>query len=169
MSTEGNSRQWYVLYVNVRHEKKVSEKLTEQGIENYLPLIKKTKQWSDRKKTVVEPLFTGYIFVKLLPHELDKPRYITGVLNYLSFEKKKALVRQSEIDALKYLIENGYSLNEDSGNIKAGAKVKLLLSAFKEEIATVHSIKAETAIVYFESLNQYLKVKAPISALQVVK
>lgn len=161
------NKSWYVLYVNVRHEKKVLEKLREQGIESYLPLIKSTKQWSDRKKTIVEPLFTGYIFVKLLPQEIDKPLYVAGVLNYLSFEKQKAIVRQSEIDALIYLTENGYSLNQESDNIKVGTRVKLLLSSFKNEIATVNSIKGETAIVYFESLNQYLKVKAPISALEI--
>lgn len=162
------NKSWYVLYVNVKHEKKVFEKLQEQGIESYLPMVKNTKQWSDRKKTVVEPLFTGYVFVKLLAHELDKPRYIVGVLNYLSFGKQKAIVQQSEIDALVYLTENGYSFNHESDNIKVGTKVKLLLSAFKNETAIVNSIKGEMALVYFESLNQYLKVKAPLSALKIM-
>lgn len=141
----------------------------EQGIESYVPLVKTIKQWSDRKKNVEEPLFTGYVFVKLLPHELDKPRYSAGVINYLSFGKQKAIVKQSEIDSLKYLIEKGYSLNTETDNIQVGAKVKLLLSAFKEEVATVHSIKYENAVVYFESLNQYIKVKVPVSALEKIK
>ncbi|MBX3165269.1 MAG: UpxY family transcription antiterminator [Bacteroidetes bacterium] len=163
------NKQWYVLYVNVRHEKKVFEKFVEQGIESYVPIVKNVKQWSDRKKTVEEPLFTGYVFAKLLPHELDKPRYVAGVINYLSFGKQKATVKQSEIDSLKYLIEKGYSLSTNSENIQVGAKVKLLLSAFKDEVATVQSIKDENAVVYFESLNQFIKVKTPVSALQQVK
>lgn len=169
METFNLNKQWYVLYVNVRHEKKVFEKFVEQGIESYVPIVKNVKQWSDRKKTVEEPLFTGYVFAKLLPHELDKPRYVAGVINYLSFGKQKATVKQSEIDSLKYLIEKGYSLSTNSENIQVGAKVKLLLSAFKDEVATVHSIKDENALVYFESLNQFIKVKTPVSALQQVK
>lgn len=141
----------------------------EQGIEAYVPIVKNVKQWNDRKKTVEEPLFTGYVFAKLLPHELDKPRYTAGVINYLSFGKQKAIVREEEIENLKYLIEKGYSLNVNSENIQAGAKVKLLLASFKNEIATVQSIKDENAIVYFESLNQYIKVKVPVSALETVK
>lgn len=161
-------KQWYVLYVNVRHEKKVFEKLTESGIESYLPLVKKVKHWSDRKKTIEEPLFTGYVFVKLLPHEFDKPKYISGVLNYLSFGQQKAIVKQSEIDSLQYLIEKGYLLNLNSSNVQIGSKVKLLLSSFKDKIATVSSIEDKSAVVYFESLNQYIKLKAPIEVLEKV-
>ena len=162
------NKSWYVLYVNVRHEKKVFEKLQEQGIESYLPLVKTTKQWSDRKKTILEPLFTGYVFAKLSPHEFDKPRYVAGVLNYLSFGKQKAIVSQAEIDSLRYLIENGYTLGTDTNTIQIGTKVKLLLSVFKNETAIVQSIKNETAIIYFEGLNQYIKLKAPIVAMKTI-
>ena len=143
--------------------------MQELDIESYLPLVKKVKQWSDRKKTVLEPLFTGYLFVKLLPAELDKPRYINGVINYLSFEKRKAIVTDAEIDNLKYLVDNGYSLNSEVDKIKVGTKVKLLLSSFKNEVAFVNEINNDFAVIFFESLNQYIKVKAPIKALEIVK
>lgn len=143
--------------------------MQELDIESYLPLVKKVKQWSDRKKNVLEPLFTGYLFVKLLPSELDKPRYINGVINYLSFEKRKAIVTDAEIDNLKYLVDNGYSLNSEVDKIKVGTKVKLLLSSFKNEVAFVNEINNDFAVIFFESLNQYIKVKAPIKALEIVK
>jgi transcription antitermination factor NusG len=169
MQNNGQNKQWYVLYVNVRHEKKVYEKFVEQNIESYLPVVKTLKQWSDRKKIVEEPLFTGYVFVKLEANELDKPLYVAGVVNYLSFGKQKAIVQQREIDALQYLIENGYSLNTNVSDIRIGSKVKLMLAAFKEEIAIVNSIKDNTATLYFESLNQYIKVTAPISAMELAR
>lgn len=155
--------------MNVRHEKKVFEKFLEQGIESYLPLVKNIKQWSDRKKTIVEPLFTGYVFVKLMPHEFDKPLYINGVINYLSFGKQKAIVKHTEIESLKYLIESGYLLKTDSENIQVGTKVKILLSAFKDHIAIVQSIENQNAVVFFESLNQFIKVTTPISVIESVR
>lgn len=157
------------MYVNVRHEKKVFEKFLEQGIESYLPLVKNIKQWSDRKKIVEEPLFTGYVFVKLMPHQFDKPLYVNGVINYLSFGKQKAIVKDTEIESLKYLIESGYLLNTDYENVQVGSKVKLLLSAFKDHVAVVQSIENQNAVVYFESLNQYIKVTTPISVIESVK
>jgi hypothetical protein len=45
--------------------KKVAEQLTKMGIECYCPLITQVRQWSDRKKKVVVPLFNSYVFVQV--------------------------------------------------------------------------------------------------------
>ena len=55
--------RWYAVYVKSRYEKKTSKLLEDRNIETYLPLIGRLKQWSDRKKTVEEPLFKSYLFV----------------------------------------------------------------------------------------------------------
>ncbi|HCY90719.1 MAG TPA: antitermination protein NusG, partial [Chitinophagaceae bacterium] len=47
---------WYVVYTRPRWEKKVALNLAQKGIEHYCPLNKVRKQWSDRKKMVLEPL-----------------------------------------------------------------------------------------------------------------
>ncbi len=155
-----------MLYVNVRHEKKVFEKLQEQAIESYLPIVTRMKQWSDRKKRLEEPLFTGYVFVKLLEHELDKPLYVSGVLNYLSFSKQKAIVKQSEIDNLQYLISNGYQLNGLKQDIQVGEKVKITMASFKDEIAVVQKLIQNKAILFFEGLKLNLQVTLPVEALE---
>ena len=49
---------WYALYVKSRSEKKVLSQLEDMGLEAFLPLVTRIKQWSDRKKKVEEPLFT---------------------------------------------------------------------------------------------------------------
>ena len=154
-----------MLYVNVRHEKKVFEKLQEQAIESYLPIVTRMKQWSDRKKRLEEPLFTGYVFVKLLEHELDKPLYVSGVLNYLAFGKQKAIVKQSEIDNLQYLISNGYQLNGLKQDIQVGEKVKITMASFKDEIAVVQKLIQNKAILFFEGLKLNLQVTLPVEAI----
>ena len=58
MKDENN---WNVVYTASRQEKKVAQRLLENGIENYLPVIKVLNQWSDRKKLVEKPLFNGYV------------------------------------------------------------------------------------------------------------
>jgi len=42
--------KWYAIYTRPRAEKQVAERLHEKGIHVYLPLQKKLRQWSDRKK-----------------------------------------------------------------------------------------------------------------------
>ncbi|HMJ47328.1 MAG TPA: transcription termination/antitermination NusG family protein, partial [Ferruginibacter sp.] len=56
------NKKWYVVYTRPRWEKKVAATLDERGVENYCPLNRVNRQWSDRKKVVLEPLFKGYVF-----------------------------------------------------------------------------------------------------------
>ncbi len=58
---ELRERHWHALYVRSRSEKKVLSQLEEMGIEAYLPLVTKVKQWSDRRKKIQEPLFKSYV------------------------------------------------------------------------------------------------------------
>lgn len=64
MDTTGGLR-WYALYLRSRHEKIVDQRLREKGVETLLPLIEEVRQYSDRKKRVLEPLFRGYLFVRM--------------------------------------------------------------------------------------------------------
>jgi transcription antitermination factor NusG len=94
-------KNWYVVYTRPRWEKKIASLLADKGIENYCPLNKVTKQWSDRKKVVLEPLFKGYIFIR--PEETDKwnIKNIDGIINYIYWLGKPAVVRQSDINTIK--------------------------------------------------------------------
>ena len=42
-------KSWYAIYVKSRAEKKVALELEYNNIDYYLPLIKRLKQWSDRR------------------------------------------------------------------------------------------------------------------------
>jgi hypothetical protein len=48
---------WFAVYTKPRWEKKVAKILTTKGIENYCPLNKVQRQWSDRKKTILDHFF----------------------------------------------------------------------------------------------------------------
>ena len=62
---EENNLHWFAVYTKPRWEKKVAAILEGKGIENYCPLNKVVKQWSDRKKIVLEPIFKSYVFVRV--------------------------------------------------------------------------------------------------------
>jgi hypothetical protein len=55
-------KRWYALYTKPRNEKKVYSRLVEKGVEAFLPLQKRLKQWSDRKK-LVGSLYSDHIFL----------------------------------------------------------------------------------------------------------
>ena len=94
-------KNWYVIYTRPRWEKKIALVLQEKGIENYCPLNKVTKQWTDRKKTVLEPLFKGYIFVCADENNKWDIKNIDGIINYIYWLGKPAVVREDEIITIK--------------------------------------------------------------------
>ena len=102
---EGNS-YWYVVYTRPRWEKKVSRILDEKGIENYCPLNKVEKQWSDRKKIIFEPLFKGYVFIRISENRKWDIKLIDGIISYVYWLGKPAIVKEEEIDIIrKFLME----------------------------------------------------------------
>jgi transcription antitermination factor NusG len=76
-----NQKRWYALYTKPRWEKKVYKGLSQKGIESYCPLNKVKRKWSDRIKTIEEPLFKSYVFVKVAELEKTDVRFVDGVLN----------------------------------------------------------------------------------------
>ena len=93
------------MYTRPRWEKKVAETLAAKGIKNYCPLNRVMRQWSDRQKVVFEPLFKGYVFVS--PDQPDKwdVKKTDGILNYVYWLGKPAIVRESEIDTIKKFLQ----------------------------------------------------------------
>ena len=92
---------WYVIYTKPRNEKKVAERLEKVGIIVYCPLVTQIKQWSDRKKKVQVPLFNSYVFVNLEDKDRQSVFQVAGVVRYLFWLGKPAVVREEEIVALK--------------------------------------------------------------------
>lgn len=92
---------WYAVYTKPRWEKKVAERLAEKGIEHYCPLNKVVKQWSDRKKVVMEPLFKGYVFVRVPEVKKWELKQTDGILNYVYWLGKPAVVQPEEIDTIR--------------------------------------------------------------------
>jgi transcription antitermination factor NusG len=79
----------------------VADLLTRKEIENYCPLNKVKKQWADRKKIVYEPLFTSYVFVNISNQELVPTKETEGILNFVYWQGKPAVIKQDEIDTIK--------------------------------------------------------------------
>ncbi len=90
-------KKWYVVYTKPRWEKKIAKILIEKGVENYCPLNKVIKQWSDRKKIVLEPLFRGYLFVLLAEKDKWDIKNVVGIVNFVYWLGKPAVVKPNDI------------------------------------------------------------------------
>ena len=121
-------KRWYVLYLKSRAEKKVLEKLTGKGIETFLPMQKKLRQWSDRKKLVEMPLMPGYIFVHVGRKEYDLALQTEHVACYVTFDGKAAPVKEDDITALKHILEQQehFKVELTREDLEPGMQVEIL-------------------------------------------
>jgi len=104
MENQKLSYNWYAIRVKSRSEKKVYADLLEQEIEAYLPLQRKLRQWSDRKKWIEMPLISGYVFVYISRKEYESVLKIYNVVCYVYFEGKAAVIRDADINLLKRML-----------------------------------------------------------------
>ena len=100
------SSQWYALRTRSRHEKRVREQLEARGIEPFLPLVDRLRQWKDRRKRVAFPLFPGYCFARF-PLSLRVTVLAThGVVQILGNQDGPVPVPDVEVEAVRRLVES---------------------------------------------------------------
>ena len=128
-----------------RFEKRVKEKLEWSGVECYLPLHRCPRVWSDRIKMVDIPLFSSYIFVRCNMFEIMPLNKIYGVVRIVYYNGKPAIVRQSEIDAIKQFIKEA---NEKV--LCTGDEVVVLTGSMKKKYGTIIRIKKKYLILHIE-------------------
>lgn len=150
---------WYVLYTKPKWEKKVAEKLTQMGIECYCPLITQIKEWSDRKKKVEMPLFNSYVFVQLEDSDRNSVFQIAGVVRYLFWLGKPAIVRDEEISNIKSSLNASNIVDVSVTKIQVGDRIKLETGAFSNQNAIVQEVSKTHYILVLESLGCVLKIK----------
>lgn len=100
-------RKWLVFYTKSRHEMKVAGYLEGKGYEVFLPVQKVLRQWSDRKKRVVTPLFRSYIFVHDSETRIQDILQVPGIAWNVRYDGKPAVVREEEIKTIKRFLATG--------------------------------------------------------------
>jgi len=164
-----SGKKWYAVYTKPRWEKKVIQLLDEKRIENYLPLQKILKQWSDRRKWVREPLFRSYVFVFIDQVEYLPTLQTSGVVKFVTFEGKAVSIPPIQIEAIRTFVETGEEMITESVDMKVGDKVKVTRGSLKGLEGTLISISEKKRVrVMIEGIQQSLHLRIPVSYLEVL-
>ncbi len=159
-----NGKNWYAVYTKPRWEKKVNTVLERKGVEVWCPLQKVRKQWSDRKKIVEEPLFKSYVFVYINQNERTNVLMTDGVLNFVYYVGKPAIIRDEEIEIIKrYLAEEHTSISIQSLNsLDENTRIKVNHGVFMDSTGTIVKGGKKKVYVKLESLDQVMIVEFPL-------
>lgn len=138
---------WYVIYTKSRYEKKVASGLEALGISVYCPMVTTIRNWSDRKKKVEIPLLSSYVFVNLEENERHRVFEVNGVVQYLFWLKKPAIIREDEIVTLKKALSKKVS-SFDIDIKEVGAEVVIKEGFFAGKSGKITAVsKNKTTVV----------------------
>ncbi|MBK0378218.1 UpxY family transcription antiterminator [Mucilaginibacter segetis] len=126
-----DTRKWYPVYTHPRAEKKAHTALLKKGIEAYLPLQRRLKQWSDRKKWVEEPLIKSYLFVHIPHHEQTDVLMTKGIARFIYFSGQITAMPDSQIEELKLLLSSSLELEVTEENLAPGEKIRIKAGPLK--------------------------------------
>ena len=162
-----DGKKWYAVYTKPRWEKKVNSLLIRKEIDVWCPLQKVTKQWSDRKKVIEEPLFKSYVFVRIADTDRTKVLMTDGVLNFVYYVGKPAVIRDQEVDLIKkYLAEKEATISIQSlQSLDENTRIKVNHGIFMDSTGTVLKGGKKKVFVKLESLDQVMIVEFPVEYL----
>ena len=150
------NRKWYAVYTRPRWEKKVNQLLTEKGVESYCPLNKIKRKWSDRLKTVEQPLFKSYVFVRVCDQEKTNVRMTPGVINFVYWDKKPAVIKEKEINAIKRFLDEYENVEVKPMDLKVNQRVKITTGPLMDQEGSVLDLRHKMVKVAIDSLGYIL-------------
>ncbi len=150
------TRRWYAIYTRPRWEKKVTQLLLEKGVECYCPLNKIRRRWSDRLKVVEEPLFKSYVFVKVQDGERSIVRTTNGVINFVYWNKKPAVIKEKEISAIRRFLDEHENVEVRPIELKLNQRVKVIAGSLMDQEGKIIDVRHKMVKVAIDSLGYIL-------------
>ncbi len=165
-----SQRAWYLVYTKPKGEKTAQENLVRQGYETYLPLFSLSKRRRGRYITVIEPMFSRYLFIQLnqTSDNWAPIRSTLGVTDMVRFSGYPAKVPVELIDSLR-VGENSAGLQQIAvEELKSGNCVQIIegpMTGYKGIYQAQTS--AERAIILLDVVGKHTRVMVDRHHLQL--
>ena len=136
----------------------MADKLRAKGIEVYCPLVKTKRRWSDRVKLVDVPLFSSYCFVRLTEADRSRVFDVPGVVRYLFWQKQAAIVRDTEIEAIRLMLNVVDNDLIQLKTFRAGDALRINSGSFADVSGTVFRQQGKIVTILLDTLQLMVTV-----------
>jgi len=154
------TEQWFAVHTHARHEKVVAKETSDLGITTFLPVVRQVRQWSDRRKVVESPLFSCYVFVKILPNHRQRLQVlrVNGVLSFVGIHGGIP-IPDEQINAVRILLEQELPLCSHPF-LKIGQRVRVRSGALRGMEGILTGRNGERALVVsMDAIQRSLSVR----------
>lgn len=153
MGVRAQQWPWFAILVRTGREKNATLLLENAGYECFLPFSRGTRRWSDRTKLIEVPLFPGYLFCRMNPHNRLTVLMTPGVIQIVGVGKTPIPVEEEEIDAIQRVQRSGLSAMPWP-HMQVGNDAQILEGPLRGLTGIVVKIKSGVKLVLSVSLLQ---------------
>jgi transcription antitermination factor NusG len=107
-------------------------------------------------KIVQEPLFKSYVFVKVNDDDRTLVRMTAGVINFVYWQGKPAVIKEKEINAIKRFLDEYENVEVRPIDIKVSQRVKITTGPLMDHEGEILEIQNKTAKIAIDSLGYVL-------------
>jgi transcription antitermination factor NusG len=139
----------------------VAHQLKTKGITHYLPIVTEVHKWSDRTKKVELPLFSCYIFVKIVPSNEARVRVLKtdGVVRFIGQDGQGTAIPEEQIQSVRILLEQDVACTSYPF-LKVGQRVRLRGGALDGVEGIFQScVGDDTLIVSIDAIQRSMAVR----------
>lgn len=151
-------KQWFVLYTKPRNEKKLAERLQQNGIECYCPVRTEVRQWSDRKKKIKVPILPSMILVYIEDNKRSEVFNDSAAIRFLYELGKPAVVRDVEVESLKASLQKNIAKHEVE-RLQPGQRIDMESLGFAKVKGTVQYVKENACWVVLDGVGYVVKMQ----------
>ena len=107
-------------------------------------------------KVVEEPLFKSYVFVKVNDEDRTAVRMTNGVINFVYWNSKPALIKEKEINAIKRFLDEYENVEVKPMDLKVNQRVKITTGPLMDQEGSVLDLRHKMVKVAIDSLGYIL-------------
>jgi len=107
-------------------------------------------------KIVEEPLFKSYVFAKVNDEERTKVRMTAGVMNFVYWQGKPAIIPAKEIETIRKFLNEYENVLAEPIQLKEDGKVIIRQGLFMDQEAKILKIEGNRVKVIIESIGYSL-------------
>jgi transcription antitermination factor NusG len=107
-------------------------------------------------KTVEEPLFKSYVFAKVNDEERAKVRMTAGVMNFVYWQGKPAIIPAKEIETIRKFLNEYENVMAEPIQLKEDGRVTIRQGLFMDQEAKILKIEGNRVKVVIESIGYTL-------------
>lgn len=162
-----NLSYWTAFYTKPRSEKKSADKLEANGFEVYCPTRTVLKQWSDRKKKVIEPVFTSYLFAKVDEQSRIEVLKNPGIVSSVRWLGRPVRIRDREIQEIRTFLGEFPSAELVQENFQFGDEIGVSSGPLAGQNGIIRKTQGNRAYIYIFSLG--LQIQAEVNLRNLKK